>query len=325
MAEQTYLVTGAHGCIGAWAIRLLREAGKSVVATDLGVDPVRPRLLMGPDEMAEVTWDGLDVTDTDAVNRIVAEHGITRIIHLAGLQIPFCRANPPLGAAVNVTGTVNVFEAARQNGVKGLAYASSLAALGPREIYDTWPLPGDALPVPQSLYGVYKVANEQTAGIYATDWGVGSVGLRPYTVYGVGRDQGMTADMAKAILAASIGRPFHIRFGGEVALQHAQDVARIFIAAAETDAEAAHICNLRGDVVTVEQFIKRIKAAEPTAQITYDAENPLPFPSDLDDSDLSGLIGAIPHTSLDTAIAGDLAAYRALVSENRIDLGQLDA
>ena len=214
------LITGSMGCIGAWVIRHLLDQGIDFVATDLSDDPVRPRLLMSEHEIAGINWRRLDVTDTGAVDRMVADHGITHVIHLAGLQIPFCKANPPLGAAVNVVGTVNILEAARQNGVRGIAYASSLAALGPPEAYPETPVPDDALPAPSTLYGVYKTANEETARIYWQDWQVGSVGLRPYVVYGVARDQGMSADIAKAILAVAAGRPFHIRFDGPLALQH---------------------------------------------------------------------------------------------------------
>lgn len=322
--DRTYLVTGAMGCLGSWVLHHLTEAGKQVVATDLGTDPVRPRLVMGEAELAKVTWAQLDVTDTKAVNAAVADHGVTHIIHLAGLQIPFCKANPPLGAAVNVTGTVNILEAARHNAVRGVAYASSLAAFGPTEMYDTWPLPDDATPVPLSLYGVYKVANEETARIYAQDWDVGSIGLRPYVVYGVGRDQGMTADMAKAILAVAAGQPFHIRFSGEVALQHASDAARIFIACAETESKAAEVCNLRNDVIEVAAFVDLLKSMYPEAEITFEEGNPLPFPADLSDAGLRRLIGDVPHTEIKARISADVDAYRALIQSGGIDLGQLE-
>lgn len=322
--DRTYLVTGAMGCLGAWVLRHLVDAGKRVVATDLSSDPVRPRLVMGEEKLAAVTWATLDVTDTTAVHDVVAAHGVSHIIHLAGLQIPFCKANPPLGAAVNVTGTVNVFEAARHNGVRGIAYASSLAALGSTDMYDTWPLPDEAKPVPLSLYGVYKVANEETARIYAQDWGVGSVGLRPYVVYGVGRDQGMTADMAKAILAVAAGRPFHIRFSGEVALQYASDAAKIFIACAEAEADTARLCNLRNDVVDVAGFVELLTSLYPEASITFEADAPLPFPADLSDAGLRGLIGTVPHTAMEEAIRSDVESYRALIEAGTIDMGQLD-
>lgn len=324
--SERFMVTGAMGCIGAWVLRNLVDEGVDVVATDLATDPVRPGLLLSEEELREkITWAQLDVTDPGAVRGIVDEHGITHIVHLAGLQIPFCRANPSLGAAVNVLGTVNILEAARHAGVTGLSYASSLAVMGLADEYPDLPVRDDVTLRPNTLYGVYKVANESTARIYWQDWEVGSVGLRPYVVYGVGRDQGMTSDIAKAVLAAVADRPFHIRFDGPVALQHANDAARIFISSARARHRGAAVCNLRLDVVDVADFVDTLASVAPGASITIERDAPLPFPADLDDSGLRGIIGEMPHTPLEEAIAQDMARFRALLEAGRVDLAQLDA
>lgn len=324
MKDEVILVTGSMGCIGAWVLRHLVDQGTKFVATDLGDDPIRPRLLLSDDEIAEINWQKLDVTDTSAVFDAVKDHGVTRIIHLAGLQIPFCRANPPLGAAVNVLGTVNMLEAARQYEISGLSYASSLAALGPPELYPELPVRDDVQTAPTNLYGVYKVANEETARIYWQDWQVGSVGLRPYNVYGVARDQGMTADIAKAILAVAAGRPYHIRYGGLIALQHAADVARIFIDTARAEYQGATVCNLRNDVVDVQTFVSVLHKLYPQSQVSCEEDNVLPFPADLDDSGLRSILGDVPHTPMEIAIQQDFEQFSALIKENKVDLAQLE-
>lgn len=325
MTNETFMITGAMGCIGAWVLRNLVQNGTKVVATDLATEPVRPRQVLSADELAQVKFAKLDVTDLKAVRSVVEENEITHIIHLAGLQVPFCRANPSLGAQVNVVGTVNIFEAARHANIKGLAYASSLAVLGTAEDYPEGRVGDDVALLPRTLYGVYKVANEGTARIYWQDWQVGSVGLRPYIVYGVGRDQGMTSDIAKAVLAAAANRPYHIRFDGPVGLQHANDVAKMFIGAARARHQGAAMCNLRNDVVEVAEFIKLLKAEQPTAEITYATNNPLPFPWDLDDGGLRHILGGIPYTPVHEAIRNDLAHFRALIDKDLIDLNQLTA
>jgi len=81
-----------------------------------------------------------DVSDAKVVKEVVAAANPTAIIHLAGLQIPTCRANPRLGAMVNVIGTINVFEAALAQKAAGgeapvVVYASSAAVLGPKTDY----------------------------------------------------------------------------------------------------------------------------------------------------------------------------------------------
>ncbi len=325
MSDERFLVTGAMGCIGAWVARQLVREGVETAVFDLSTDPKRMRLLMSEAEIEQVHFIQGDVTDLAAVQTAVAQAKATHVIHLAGLQVPFCRANPSLGAAVNVVGTVNVFQAVREAGeqVQGLVYASSLAALGPDSYYAEKPVKDDVRLRPDTLYGVYKMANEHTARLYWQDWGVGSVGLRPYIVYGVARDQGMTSDMAKAILAAAAERPYHIKFGGKVALQYAADTAAIFIAAARACYQGPAVCNLRNDVVAVADFVAALKAIAPGAQITHQADNHLPFPADLDDGGLRAILGDVPHTDLETAVADTWAQFKELVAAERVDLGQL--
>jgi UDP-glucuronate 4-epimerase len=325
MNNETFLVTGALGCIGAWTLRSLVQDGATVIAADLATDPVRPRQVLSEDELAQVKFIKLDVTDLSAVRSAVEDNGVTHIVHLAGLQVPFCRANPSLGAAVNVVGTVNIFEAARHNWgqVKGLSYASSLAVLGPAEEYPEGPVGDNVRLLPTTLYGVYKAANEGTAQIYWQDWQIGSVGLRPYIVYGVGRDQGMTSDIAKAVLAAAAGQPFHIRFDGPVGLQHAHDVAKMFIGAARAGYQGAATCNLRNDIIEVSAFVDLLKTQVPDAQITFAQNKPLALPWDLDDGGLRQILGGIPWTPLEIAIQGDLAQFRYLIERGMIDLKQL--
>lgn len=327
MSNEKFMITGSMGCIGAWVLRNLVSAGVKVVATDLATDPVRPRLLLNNDELAQVKFTQLDVTNLNDVQSMVEQEGITHIIHLAGLQVPFCKANPSLGSQVNVVGTVNIFEAARkfQGQVQGLAYASSLAVLGPANRYPDKPVRDDVPLYPETLYGVYKQANEHTARIYWQDWGVGSVGLRPYIVYGVARDQGMTSDIAKAILATAAEQPYHIKFGGSVALQYADDVAKMFIGCARANHQGAAACNLRNDVIPVADFINKVQSVVATAELSYEANTILPFPADLDDSGLRAILGQVPHTPLEKAIEESYGQFKDLIAKGQVDLGQLAA
>ena len=111
-----FLVTGALGCIGAWTVRQLVREDVPVVAFDLGDDPRRLAQIMTPEELGTVTFVSGDITDPGSVHAALEQHAITNVIHLAALQVPFCRADPSRGAQVNVTGTVNVFEAVRKLG-----------------------------------------------------------------------------------------------------------------------------------------------------------------------------------------------------------------
>ena len=309
---ETYLVTGGMGCIGAWALTHLQRSGKRAVNFDLSDDRHRLNWLMSAKQQADITFVQGDLRDTDAVKAVFAEHDITRVIHLAALQVPFCRANPPLGAEVNVTGTVNVFEAARAQGIGHIAYASSIGVYGPPSDFPPGLIAHDAPKRPRTLYGAYKVCNEQTALVYFEEQGISSTALRPYTVYGVGRDQGMTSEPTHALVAAVKGQPYQIGFSGTMQFQLASDVARQFILAAEQPLEGAYGFNLGGgDPVTVADFVAAAKRALPAAEIEV-ADNPLPFPAGFDDTELRTSFGTVYETPLAEGVAQTIAHIQRL-------------
>ena len=240
MDGERFLVTGALGCIGAWVVRNLVRGGVPTATFDLASDPRRLRLTMAADELARVTMLTGDITDLAAVEAAFGDFGATHIIHLAGLQVPFCKADPALGARVNVVGTVNVFEAAKRRKLRNVVYASSAAVYGISEDYPEGPIGHDAPLRPGTHYGVYKRANEGNARVFWLDHRVASVGLRPLTVYGVGRDQGLTSDPTRALKAAVLRRGFRIRFSGPTReLLDRRDLLRsVFLAGAGESAAA---------------------------------------------------------------------------------------
>jgi UDP-glucuronate 4-epimerase len=300
--SERFLVTGALGCIGAWACRTLVREGVSVVAFDLGTSRHRLELIMSPDELDAVTFVRGDVTDLGALERAFDEHGTTHVIHLAALLIPLAKADPPLGAHVNVVGTVNVFEAVKRRGLGGLAYASSAAVY---DEADGTRVAEDAPGHPVTHYGVHKQANEGTARVYWRDDGVPSVGLRPYIVYGPGRDQGLTAAPTLAMEAAARGDEYRISFGGRAQFHYAPDAARAFIDAARSPGEGASVCNLGGPAVDMSSLVAAIEAAAPEAagRITHD-ENALPFPEEFESS-------AVPATPLEVGVRETVGHFRS--------------
>jgi nucleoside-diphosphate-sugar epimerase len=317
---ERFLVTGALGCIGAWAVKRLADAGVDVVATDLSTDTHRWRLL-DPELEHRVPLISADVTEGGGFARLVADQGATHIVHLAALQVPLARAQPMLGARVNVEGMAAVLEAARQHAgqVRGLSFASSIAVYGPTGRYPPGPLAHDARPAPTTLYGAYKLADEWMARVYAAEHGVGSIGLRPAVVYGPGRDQGMTSTPTQAILAAAGGRPFHIDWGGNAGYQYARDVADAFIAAARA-AEAggpSDTYNLPVEVRSMDDVVAAIREAVPSAQITFEPA-PLPFPAAFDGGAVERRLGAVHLTPLRQAVAETVTTFRAAAAAGRL-------
>ena len=121
--ETRVFMTGGYGCIGSWVAKQLVDAGREVWIYDLVEDTHRLDIILEPEPRARVHYVPGDVADPDAVHAAVDRVGATHLLHLAGLQTPTCRANPILGAKVNVIGTLAVFEAA-------LAQKDLFAALG---------------------------------------------------------------------------------------------------------------------------------------------------------------------------------------------------
>ena len=132
-------------------------------------------------------------------------------MHLAAVLIPVCQADPVKGGLTNVIGTLNVFEGARDAGREvRVVYASSSAVWGPEEAYGDRALSESDLLLPATHYGVFKQANEGNARAFYCLNGISSVGLRPWSVYGLGRDAGLTADPTLAEKAVVLRRPFRI-------------------------------------------------------------------------------------------------------------------
>jgi UDP-glucuronate 4-epimerase len=320
-SDERFLVTGALGCIGAWTVRQLVREGVPVVAFDLGRDARRLGLVMPPEDLARVTFVQGDITDLAAIEHAINEHGVTNVIHLAALQVPFCRADPPRGASVNVTGTVNVFEAVsrRSDRMAQVVYTGSIGMYSPSDVDPvTRRLEEGAEAHPGNHYGVYKLANEGNARVYWQDAGLASTCIRPMTVYGAGRDQGMTSSPTVAIAAAVLGQRFEISFGGRTLFQYAEDVATTMILASRSAPDGARVLNLGGSSVALTDWVAAIEAAVPaaTGRITI-AATELPFPAEIAHERLA-VLGAVPVTPYRDAISATADIYRRLAAQGRL-------
>lgn len=323
-SDRTFLITGAHGFIGAWIVKRLLGSDIPVVIFDANPDAKRLRLIMSDEEISRTQVVAGDILDAAALDPVIADFGVTQIIHLAGLQVPTCRADPRLGAMVNVVGTINVFEAARRAGgqINKITYASSAAVFGMTE--DEGPMSEQQAAEPASHYGAFKRCNEDNARVYHLDHGVNSIGLRPLTVYGVGRDFGLTSDPTKAMKAVVVGRRFHIRFGGRTDFQYVADTADAFIQAAISDLRGAHVFNLHGETLHVAAIIAEIERIWPNAlgQITY-TDVPLSIPAEIDDTAIRAALGEMTVTPLAEGVQATMQRFAELHREGRLDTSDL--
>jgi len=323
----TYFLTGALGCIGAWIVERLLARGDRPFVFDLGGDPRRIRDLIGDSGLAHVHFAQGDIADLAAVRRALAASGADRVVHLAGLQVPFCKADPALGARVNVLGTVHVLQAASELRCERVVYASSAAVYGADDAGEGGAAPNEStVGHPSTHYGVFKQANEGNARVFWSDSGLSSIGLRPLTVYGVGRDQGLTSDPTRALKAAIVGRRFQIRFTGSTDFLWARDCAEAFLAAADRAPSGAHVFNLHGESVDVARWMEIAASEEPRANELVTIQGPrLPIPPEIDGAALESALPGLARTPLEVGMRETIAHFRRLRDAGRLDTRDLDA
>ena len=315
-----FLVTGSQGCIGAWVVKALLDRGCEVICYDLESDLTRLGLISEHTASPRLRLVTGRIEDTEIVKRLVAEKEITHIVHLAAVLMPFCQANPVAGGMIDVIGTLNVFEAARDAGRPvRVVYASSSAVWGPDDAYGGRTLSEEETPLPSTHYGVFKQAKEGNARAFYLADGISSVGLRPWTVYGAGRDRGLTADPTLAMKAAVLGVPFQIRVSGFMDLQYVEDVAETFVRAALDPVEGAHVFNLAGSIVGMEDFVALLEKLRPAAAGKITVGGPqVPVSYRMDASALHAALPDLPQTPLEEGMRRTLDIFEQRKAEGRL-------
>jgi UDP-N-acetylglucosamine 4-epimerase len=185
----TWLVTGAAGFIGSNLVETLLRSGQEVVGLDnfatghqRNLDELRSQLpdaYSGSFRMVEG-----DIRERDTCRSIV--EGVDYVLHQAALgSVPRSIDDPITSHDVNVTGFLNMLEAARQSNVKRFIYAASSSTYG-----DSTELPKreDRIGQPLSPYALTKLVNEQYAAVYARNYGFKATGLRYFNVFGPRQD-----------------------------------------------------------------------------------------------------------------------------------------
>ncbi len=308
LAGRACLVTGAAGCIGAWVVKKLRDVGAVPVIFD--VTDRRERLELIMDGASEIIWELGDITDFARLTDVAKRHNVEAIIHLAALQVPFCRADPVASTRINVMGSIHILELARQHGITQLSYASSVAA--PAMGNNDWLT---------TLYGAHKICGEQMAQVYWQDWGVPSVGIRPAIIYGPGRDQGMSAAPTIAMLAAEVGEAYTIPFSGDVGFVYVEDAAARFVAAASQSFGGAPVFDLNGTPESVSTMLENLRGFYPNIQVDASGEA-MPFPAETNSGELEAMLGLPRCVSLEAGMAKTINCFQQ-ARERGVDLAGL--
>jgi len=182
-----YLVTGGAGFIGSNLARFILQQGHDVVVLDNFATGKRENL----DEIADrIELIEADIRDRSAVDKAVA--GCAAVFHEAALgSVPRSVADPLTSHDVNVNGTVNLLEAARAAGVRRVVFAASSSAYGDQK---ESPKHEAMVPLPISPYAASKVACEAYMRAYAAVYGLETLSLRYFNVFGPRQDPRSSAE-----------------------------------------------------------------------------------------------------------------------------------
>src|SRR6184192_2944381 len=255
-----FLVTGGAGFIGSHLVERLLAHGARVRVLDNFSTGARSNL-----PFAKAFGRRLEVVRGDIRQRGVVERatrGVRVVFHQAAMRSVPRSVKDPLGAnANNVTGTLHVLEAARRARVSRVVYASSSSVYG-----DNPDLPKreDQPPAPISPYAVSKAAGEQYARVWSRLYGIATVGLRYFNVFGPRQDpkSEYAAVIPRFILWALHGSPLEVHGDGEQSrdFTYIDNVVEANLAAASAPAAAGEAFNVGcGNRVSLLEIIGRLE------------------------------------------------------------------
>ncbi len=317
MNQQTILVTGGYGCIGAETTKwLLRNSEASVVVCSRSVCEERTERVFHDVDRERLTIMKADVTDQNAIQSLLTDQQITRVIHLAALQTPDCNAHRDFGLQVNLAGTQNLIEAMKASGLKleRFIFASSVAVYGPRASYPEGSVPMLAEPKPVNVYGAWKLAGENVSRFFYEETGIPTLSLRPGVLFGPGRDAGLTASPTTAMKHLALGLPFEIPFRSRQDYLFAPDVGGAIGNAILNPFQGYGAFTLPSLTLATEEIVEALQKVATEMglaeqfKITVGNEE-VPFICDLEYEPFLAAFPNVPQTPLDEALQKSLEVF----------------
>ena len=306
-SPQRWLVTGAAGFIGSNLVEVLLRHGQQVRGLDNFATGHQRNLDEVRSIVGEAAWSNFeliegDIRDADSCAGALAD--VDHVLHQAALgSVPRSIADPATSNAVNISGFLNMLDAARTAGVRSFVYAASSSTYGDEP---NLPKREDRIGNPLSPYAVTKLVNELYAGVYARVYDFGSIGLRYFNVFGPRQDpDGAYAAVIPKWTAAMIG-------GDEVAINGDGETSRdfCFVAnAVQANLRAARACSAGeaqvfnvavGDRTTLNQLFALLRDTLATHQVHYARD---PHYRDF-------RAGDVRHSLADISLAMEKLGYR---------------
>lgn len=264
------IVTGALGQIGTELTIKLREI--------YGEDNVLPTDIKQPEDsqLEGKLFEILDVTDYEAMERVVTEFKADTIMHLAALLSATCEKDPMLAWNINMGGLVNALEVARNHNMQFFT-PSSIGSFGPSTPKDN--TPQTTIQRPTTMYGVNKVTGELLCNYYFEKFGVDTRGVRfPGLISHVREPGGGTTDYAVEIFFEAVKNGKYTSFidkGTYMDMMYMDDAIQAIIDLMEADADtledrnAFNVTNMSFDPEMVAASIRR---HYPDFELNYDVD-----------------------------------------------------
>ncbi len=298
--KKTVVVTGGAGFLGSTLVPMLVAEGFAVHVVD--------SLVSGKKENvpSQAKLHQVDIREGEALDALFKSLGpIDTVFHLAALpRVPFSIEHPLESHSVNVNGLLNVFEAARKAKARRIVYSASSSAYGDQPVM---PLHEEMKPSPKSPYGLQKLYGEYLAQQYSLHYGVETVSLRYFNIFGPNFDPNGPYAMAigKFLIAAKEGKPLTVTGDGSQTRDcvYATDVARANILASQSKKVGkGEVINVgSGRNPSILEIAKLIAGSK--GKIVHIAPRVEPHDTLADISKAKKLLGWEPRVTLEKGIA----------------------
>ncbi|HCE2449895.1 TPA: Vi polysaccharide biosynthesis UDP-N-acetylglucosaminuronic acid C-4 epimerase TviC [Vibrio parahaemolyticus] len=307
-SPKTWLVTGVAGFIGSNLLEKLLKLDQTVVGLDNFATGHQHNLDEVKGLVSEAQWDRFTFIEGDIREPKTCQQavkGVDYVLHQAALgSVPRSIADPLTTNAANITGFLNMLDAAKEEGVSSFTYAASSSTYGD---HPALPKVEENIGNPLSPYAVTKYVNELYAGVYARTYGFKTIGLRYFNVFGRRQDpNGAYAAVIPKWTAAMInGEDVYINGDGETSRDfcYIDNVVQMNLLAATAEEDAKdEVYNVAvGDRTTLNELYYAIKNALNDNDIMVHAE---PIYREF-------RVGDVRHSQADTTKARKLLGYSA--------------
>ena len=268
-----YLITGGRGFIGCHVVRQLLHAGHTVLCTAHNLDKTSMHEVLTPEEVRQVEIVKADIGDTAMMTQLMREHKIDRVIHLAAVLGDIAERDPAEAVRVNILGTISVFQACVDAGVKRVVWASSQSIFGTEEYYrelypDAALVPNRAALHPALVYGATKVFDEFIAEWFYKKFGLETIGLRYCMVFGVARQRGAGQFATELINKPALGEKGVVNYGDTAPCWiYVEDAARATVLATQCPDPQDRVFTIGGDIRSLAGCLAYIRTLIPEADV----------------------------------------------------------